>query len=118
MENNEEPINIVFYDELLDLSPLFAELALVPMSDREEHELVTHIDSVIHHELFDEILSALPQDRHEEFGVLFAQDPASGELWVYLEQHVPDIRQRLQKRVDGVTSKLKQTISEHLEPFA
>lgn len=121
MENNalqsagdEMPGQGVFYDEVVDLQSLTEELALVPMTDQEEAEILFHIDQVIHHEFIDAILSALPAEQHEEFLVLFAQDPASGEHWVYLERYIPDIRQRLSARLGNAQESLREIMRKHL----
>lgn len=104
----------VFYDEMVDLKELLQELALVALDDRQEEEIYHHIDQIVHHELLDEILTRLPRTEHQEFLVLFAQDPGNQELWVFLESRLPQIRTHLQKRVDGLQKTLKTIVLDAL----
>ena len=103
-------MSIVFYDELIDIRPVLEEIALLPLSDKDEQTLLHEIDQIFHHELLDEILTRLPRAAHEEFFVLYGHDPANTAIWDYLGGHVPTIRDDLRSRSERVRDCLTAAI--------
>mgnify|MGYP001604001594 CR=1 FL=1 len=103
-------MNIIFYDELIDIRPVLEEIALLPLSDKDEQALLSQIDQIFHHEILDEILTQLPREAHEEFFVLYGRDPGDVAIWDYLGTHVPTIRDDVRERSDRVQGELRAVI--------
>jgi hypothetical protein len=83
----------MFYDDLLDLQSLDAELAVYLPDDGERQEILSILDATMHHVVMEAIFTNLPQEQHEIFLVLFRDVPEDSTHFDYLRQYQPDIEE-------------------------
>lgn len=91
-------MNKLFWDDLIHFDELLHELKELPFSSEEQAELIELIDSIFHHHILEEILSALPKDEHKTFMAMLAERPDDKDILVYLVRFIPDIEARIQNR--------------------
>ena len=101
----------IFYDYLILIDEVIAELNQFAIDPEEKTELIDLIDQTLHHHTLDVILNHLPEEFHEEFIARFHSTPESVELLSYLKAHTPvDIELEIKKIADQVKKGLLSDI--------
>lgn len=83
-------MSTVFYDYLIILDEVDAEIKASAKTKEEKEELWQIVDEIIHHRVMDVILSRLPRESHEEFLEKFTQSPHDKKLISYLREKIKD----------------------------
>ncbi len=65
----------LFFDHLVILEEVDSEIKKIATSIEEKEEMWSLVDSMVHHKVFDSILSKLSKDDHQEFLELFHKSP-------------------------------------------
>ena len=78
----------LFYDHLIILPAVEAEIKSVAETEEEKHELWQIVDGIIHHRILELILDVLAEEHHYEFLERFHQTPHDEMHFAYLEERV------------------------------
>jgi hypothetical protein len=78
----------IFWDNLILLPAVEAEIKTVAETEEEKHELWQIVDEIIHHRMLELILDVLNEEHHHEFLERFHQAPHDEMHFVYLEERV------------------------------
>jgi len=90
----------VFYRELINLDDFSTHLRERGFSDYELLQLITELEEVFHVKTLDFILEELPEEHHEEFLIIFAEDPLSASHWEFLHAKAPNLKDRVSQKLD------------------
>lgn len=100
-----------FYTHMVDTSVLSLELGNMDLSPKERVHLISLIDSNIHHEILDLILSELkPVDRTTFLAHLASEDHE--KVWKFLRGKVDNIEEKIKKAADDLKKELHKDIRE------
>lgn len=97
----------VFYDHLLPWEKINAFLLSLDISSEERHELLELIEEALHTEVLTVICTYLPREKHEEFIVLFHEEPHHEKHMHYLREHASsDVRIHIKSRSEEIVDEL------------
>lgn len=100
----------LFYDNLIDMPALDAELAAYLPDARERAEVLAILDASLHHVVMDTIFAALPTGEHELFLVRFQDDPGAPTHLDYLRRFEPEIEARIREAAETSKRQFIDTI--------
>ena len=98
-----------FYSHLIEIDSLTAMLSDVPLSTTEKKDLLSLIESNMHHTILDLVLSELSEKDKQTFLTHLAEDNHDA-TWQLLKQRVSDIETKIQKAADDLTKELHEDI--------
>ena len=101
----------IFYDHLIILDEIDAEIKATAQSQGEKEELWQIVDETVHHRVMDAILSHLPREVHEEFLEKFAKSPHDRKLISYLREKIKDDIERI---IHEEIAKLKKELLQEI----
>lgn len=100
-----------FYTHIVDTSTLSLELGGMDLTSKERLHLISLIDSSIHHEILDLILSELtPTDKKTFLHHLASEDHS--KVWKFLNEKVDNIEEKIKKTAEGLKRELHKDIEE------
>ena len=100
-----------FYTHIIDTSTLSLELGDMDLTPKERMHLISLIDSNIHHEVLDLILSELnPMDKKTFLMHLASED--HDKVWKFLNEKVENIEEKIKKAADELKKELHKDIKE------
>lgn len=100
-----------FYTHIVDTSTLSLELGNLNLTSKERMHLVSLIDSNLHHEILDLILSELnPVDKKTFLRHLASED--HDKVWKFLNQKVDNIEDKIKKTAEDLKNELHKDIKE------
>lgn len=100
-----------FYTHIIDTSTLSLELGGMDMTPKERMHLISLIDSNIHHEILDLILSELnPADKKTFLIHLASEDHV--KVWKFLNEKIDNIEEKIKKTADDIKRELHKDIKE------
>lgn len=100
-----------FYTHIIDTSTLSLELGGMDMTPKERMHLISLIDSNIHHEILDLILSELnPADKKTFLIHLASEDHV--KVWKFLNEKIDNIEEKIKKTADDLKKELHEDIEE------
>jgi hypothetical protein len=85
----------VFYDHLVDLVAIEAELTKVLPDAQHRAHIMEMFDATLHHVMLDVVFEAIPVAHHEPFLVQFWEDPSQEGHMTFLRQHAPNIEENM-----------------------
>lgn len=103
-------MSIIFYDYLIVLDEVDAEIKATAKTREEKEELWQIVDEIVHHRVMDVILAHLPRESHEEFLEKFTSSPHDQKLIAYLRERMKDDVERIIH--DEITKLKKELIQE------
>ncbi len=103
---------MAFYTKYVVVESLVSELHEMDLSESERAHLSALIDSNLHHQIMDEILSSLSVDDKKLFIKLMEKDPESERLMEFLNGKVDNIEGRIQKVADELVSEMEKDVKE------
>lgn len=93
----------IFYDHLILVDEIVAELDVHKMDPEERQELLDLIDQTLHHHTLNVILNHLPKEHHQTFLDRFYQKPHDAELLKFLKDNIAvDIEKEIKTQADRV----------------
>lgn len=106
-------MSLVFYDHLIVLDEVDAEIKTAAKTKEEKEELWQIVDEIVHHRIMDVILSRLPRESHEEFLEKFTKSPHDRELISYLREKIKDdveaiIHEEIQKLKKEILAEIRK----------
>lgn len=103
-----------FYTHIIDTSTLSLELGDMDLSPAERTHLVSLIDSNIHHEVLDLVLSELnPEDKKTFLTHLASED--HDKVWKFLNQKIDNIEEKIKKTAEDIKKELHKDIGEIID---
>lgn len=100
-----------FYTHIIDTSSLSLELGNMNLTPKERLHLISLIDSNIHHEILDLILSELnPEDKKTFLSHLASED--HDKIWKLLNSKVDNIEEKIKKTAEDIKKELHKDIKE------
>lgn len=104
----------VFYDHLILIDELFAEVDLVELTSEEKKQAKKKIDDLVHHKVLTKILDLLPREHHEEFLIRFHAAPHDHRHLTYLkEKGNIDVQTELVELSNHLKKDLRHLLSQH-----
>jgi hypothetical protein len=98
-----------FYTHIVDTSILSLGLADVDMTPKERLHLISLIESNIHHEILDLILSELkPIDKQTFLAHLASEN--HDKVWKFLREKVDSIEEKIKKTAEDLKKELHEDI--------
>ena len=100
-----------FYTHIIDTSTLSLELGNMDLTPQERMHLISLVDSNIHHEILDLILSELnPADKKTFLAHLASED--HDKVWKFLNEKVDHIEDKIKKTAEDLKKELHKDIKE------
>ncbi len=100
-----------FYTHIIDTSTLSLELGNMDLTSQERMHLISLVDSNIHHEILDLILSELnPADKKTFLAHLASED--HDKVWKFLNEKVDHIEDKIKKTAEDLKKELHKDIKE------
>ncbi len=100
-----------FYTHIVDTSTLSLELGNMDLTPAERTHLIALIDSNIHHEVLDLILSELnPADKKTFLSHLASEN--HDKVWKFLNEKVDNIEEKIKKTAEDLKKELHKDIKE------
>lgn len=106
----------IFFDHLIRLEIVEAEIKKASKSPEEKEELWKIVDDIVNHKALGFILDRLPIQNHDEFLEKFHQAPHSTDLFNYLNEKIGEnIEELLRQELGNLAYELLSEISEKAE---
>ncbi|OGH15704.1 MAG: hypothetical protein A3C22_01475 [Candidatus Levybacteria bacterium RIFCSPHIGHO2_02_FULL_37_10] len=100
-----------FYTHIIDTSAISLELGNMDMTSKERIHLISLMDSNLHHEILDLILSELnPIDKKTFLHHLASEN--HDKIWKFLNQKVGNIEEKIKKTAEDLKKELHKDIKE------
>ncbi len=100
-----------FYTHIVDTSTLSLELGDMDLTPQERTHLISLMDSNIHHEILDLVLSELnPEDKKTFLTYLASED--HDKVWKFLNEKVDNIEEKIKKTAEDLKKELHKDIKE------
>ncbi len=103
---------IYFYQKIIVIDPILAELHLLDLSDEEKHHLTNLLDSSIYHAILDEILSNLKTQDKKLFLKLLHENPEDEKLLKFLKEKIENVEERIKKVADELVTQMYKDLKE------
>jgi len=100
-----------FYTHIVDTSTLSLEIGSMDLSPKERMHLISLIDSNIHHEILDLILSELNAVDKQTFLTHLASENHS-KVWKLLNEKIKDVEGKIKKTAEDIKKELHKDIKE------
>lgn len=91
--------NKTFFTELIMLEEFEKQLRQGNLAEEEVVSLLNDLSEILHTQALNMILEELPEEHHEEFLIVFSENPADAAHWDFLRSKVPGFRERLTNRL-------------------
>ncbi len=91
----------IYYDHLIVLDEVEAEIKKAAKSPEEKEELWKVVDEMVHHRVMGVVLDKLPRELHEEFLDKFHKGPHDENLLTYLQEKIGENVEELIRREIG-----------------
>ncbi|OGH50077.1 MAG: hypothetical protein A3H17_02520 [Candidatus Levybacteria bacterium RIFCSPLOWO2_12_FULL_37_14] len=100
-----------FYTHIVDTSMLSLEIGGMDLTPKERLHLISLIDSNIHHEILDLILSELnPSDKKTFLNHLASENHS--KVWRFLNEKIKDVEEKIKKTAEDIKKELHRDIKE------
>lgn len=100
-----------FYTHIIDTSSLSLELGNMDLTPSERMHLMSLMDSNIHHEILDLILSELAPSDKKTFLIHLASEDHD-KVWKFLNSKVENIEEKIKKTAEDLKKQLHEDIKE------
>lgn len=101
----------LFYDHLIVLTEVEAEIKNTAETEEERHELWQIVDEIIHHRMLEFFLDRLAHEHHDEFLEKFHEAPHDEMHIHYLNERVGgEIEDLISQEIDSLSSEILQVI--------
>lgn len=100
-----------FYSQIIDTSILSLELGDMDITSEERLHLISLIDSNIHHEILDLILSELKPTDKKKF-LMHLSDEDHDKVWELLNNKVENIEEKIKNAAESLKKELHRDIKE------
>lgn len=100
-----------FYTHIVDTSTLSLELGDMDLTPKERLHLISLIDSNIHHEILDLILSELKSEDKKTFLIHLASENHD-KVWKFLNEKIKDVEEKIKKTAEDLKKELHKDIRE------
>ncbi|MDO8582952.1 MAG: hypothetical protein Q7R51_00290 [bacterium] len=98
-----------FYTHIIDTSSLSLELGNMNLTPAERMHLISLIDSNVHHEVLDLVLSELEPDDKKTFLSHLASENHD-KIWELLNDNVENIEDKIKKTAEDLKKELQEDI--------
>jgi hypothetical protein len=96
----------VFYSELIILEEFNQHLRERGLAEHEVLSLLNDLAETFHTKTLDLILEELPVEHHEEFLVLFSDNPEDVAHWDFLHTKSPSLKERVVAKLNDFKANL------------
>jgi hypothetical protein len=100
-----------FYTHIIDTSILSLELGNMDLTSKERLHLISLIDSNIHHQILDLVLSELSESDKKTFLTNLASEDHD-KVWEFLKGKVNNIEEKIKKTAEDLKKELHEDIKE------
>lgn len=100
-----------FYTHLIETDSLVIKLHEMGMTEEQKMQLITLVESSMHHAILDAILSELSEKDKKLFLKEMAADNHEA-VWMFLNKKIDSIEERIVQAADGLKAELHEDIKE------
>ncbi len=100
----------VFYDQLVDLTPVKEVLEAHGLSEREQAAVLHELDGAVHHAVVECVLDILPTHEHETFLESVSAAPHDVRHLDSLTKHAADARDRVRRAISATHQRFLDAI--------
>jgi hypothetical protein len=101
----------LFYDHLIVIEDFVAIFEEYSVPTDEKGKLLETIEEILHHHIFDTVLTHLPRNHHETFLEKFASHPGNEDILIFLKDKTKvDIEKEIVRTVARVKAKILKDI--------
>ncbi|HRN96249.1 MAG TPA: hypothetical protein PLD54_02285 [Candidatus Levybacteria bacterium] len=101
-----------FYSHIVDTDSLTRALLELGLKDDEHKHLEILIESTIHHEIIDAILSELSEGDKKIFLKHLSSEDNHEKVWEYLMDKVDSVEEKIKRAADDLKKELHKDIEE------
>jgi hypothetical protein len=102
----------MFYNKLIIIDNLIAELDSLDLSDEERIHLATLVDTSLHHAIMDEILSNLSPEDKKVFLSEMSKNPQDEVLLEFLNEKIDNIEDKIKTVSDQLVKEMHKDVKE------
>ncbi len=100
----------VFWDHLIEITDIERKIDEHGVVKEEKHHLLRIVHQTFDAKLLEEVLTHLPEKKHQTFLDKFSKEPHHSSLLDHLKEEIEDIEEKIKKAV----KKIKKEILEEL----
>ncbi len=104
-------MNKHFYSHLIEVDSIYIKLNLLDLTTEEQQELITIVESSIHHVVIDTILSELEEEDKKAFLSHVALENHT-DIWNLLTKKIDNVEKKIQLAIDALKEELHKDIEE------
>lgn len=101
-----------FYSHLIKIETVIIELESMDLSLKQKHDLAAVIDSAIHNQVLDLILSKLTQDDKKVFLEKMYLNPHDLTILDFLKEKISGLEEQITREVDILVVELHQDLKQ------
>lgn len=101
-----------FYSHLIKIEQINTKMDELDLTKEQKKHLAELIDSTIHQEILDLVLSKLPEEEKVNFLVMLRDNPGDTKLLEFLNSKVDKIDQQIEEVADRLVKELHEDIEE------
>lgn len=101
-----------FYSHLVKIEQISTKMDELDLTAGQKKHLAELIDSTIHQEILDLVLSKLPEEEKMNFLVMLRDNPDDTKLLEFLNSKVDKIDQQIEEVADRLVKELHEDIEE------
>ncbi len=106
------PIRRVFWDKLIEIDDLQAEIEQYKLPRKEKTELLKVVYQTIDIRILDIVLSSLPKEKHQSFLDRLTKKPKHNKLLKFLKENVENIEDKIQNLAKEVKKEILEKLQE------
>lgn len=103
-----------FYSHLIEIESLIVVLDKLDLSEEEKHHLASLVDSSLHHEILDAVLSQLNDDDKITF-LNHLKDNQHDKIWKFLKKRVDKVEEIIKNCANDLKNQLQKDVKETRE---
>lgn len=100
-----------FYTDIIDTSTLSLELGEMNLTSEERIDLISLVDSNIHHAILDLVLSELSEEDKKQF-LMHVASSEHDKVWKLLKEKTENIEEKIKKTAEDLKKELHKDIKE------
>lgn len=100
-----------FYSHLIEIDTVYTSLDTLDLTQQEKHELVTIVETSVHHIVLDTVLSELSETDKKKFLAHVATENHT-DVWELLKEKVHQVEDKIKQAVEELKANLHEDIKE------
>lgn len=98
-----------FYSHLIEIESITLELDKLDLSEDQKYHLASLIDSSLHHQVLDAVLSEL-SDSDKRVFLQHLNEDDHDKIWKFLNEKIDNIEEKIKKTAEDLKEELRQDL--------